>query len=145
MKARELIVTYRARPDAPTLDQRQINTPAAAAALFVPLLENQAQEVFVIALANTKHRILAYHEIAKGGLATVEVPIRNIIRAALLTDAKAIILAHNHPSGDPQPSLSDIELTRRVQEACKLFEITVLDHLIIGEGRYVSLKEYGAI
>ncbi len=145
MKARELLVTYRANPDAPTMGNHQIKTPQAAAAILTPLLEHQAQEVFVILLLNAKHKPIAYHEIARGGITSVSVQPRIIIRAALLVDAVALVLAHNHPSGDPSPSPDDIELTRRIKAAAAIFDIETLDHLIIGEKRYHSLKEHGIL
>lgn len=145
MKARELLVRY--RPTDPTVatSARRISDAKSAAAICVPLLKDQAQEVFTILLLDAKHRLIAINEIARGALTSVDVPIRLIIRAALLTDAIAVVLAHNHPSGDPAPSQDDIALTRRVVAAGELFGISVVDHIVVGDGRYVSLKEYGIL
>lgn len=144
-RVRELIVTYRANPDVTTPTNQPITNTPQAAALFVPLLETQAQEVFLIALLNARNRLLCFHEIGRGNLTNTVACPRIIVRAALLIDAAGIILAHNHPSGDPTPSLEDIQITKRIKEAAELFDIQVHDHLIIGERKFVSLKEYGTL
>lgn len=145
MILRELTIAYRPTDPKVQAPRGKVETPAAAAAILVPLLRDQAQEVFVIVLLNTKRQIIAVHELSRGALTHVDVSPRLIIRAALLTDATGLILAHNHPSGDPAPSQEDIALTRRVRDCAQLFDIPVLDHLIVGDGRYTSLKEYGIL
>lgn len=145
MRVRELTIRYTPHSSGATIDGRQCLDPRTCAAILTPMLEHQAQEVFVIILLNTKHRIIAVHEVSKGGMNTAQVDPRIIFRAALLANAPAIILAHNHPSGDPTPSPDDLNLTQRLMAAGALLGIEVLDHIIIGDRQYCSLKETGRL
>lgn len=103
--------------------------------------QEEAQEVFGILILNTKNKIVAVHEISRGTLNSSSVHPREVFKPAVLHNAAAIICFHNHPSGDPEPSRDDIEVTKRLVEAGKIMGIEVLDHIIVGEDRYVSLKE----
>jgi DNA repair protein RadC len=97
----------------------------------------------VCVLLDTKNKILAIDPIAVGGLDYAMISMREVFKSAIMIGAAGIILAHNHPSGDPTPSPEDVALTRRAVEAGALLEITILDHLILGDNRYTSLKEKG--
>jgi DNA repair protein RadC len=144
MKLRELTVTYRQHSSGASIDARQITTAAAAAAVLVPILQDQAVEFFVVLHVDVKCRLIGVQEIARGTLSEVAVPIRTIITGCLGSrNSAGIILAHSHPSGDCEPSPDDLLMTARIMAACRLFEIMVWDHLIIGHERYVSLKESG--
>ena len=145
MKLRELRVTYHATPIPTLRPGSRIVDAKSAAAILVPLLENQAQEVLGALMLNAQHQPVGWYEIARGGLASVQMDLKVLFRAVLAASASAIVLAHNHPSGDPQPSLDDIAMTRAVIAAGKLLEVEVLDHLVIGDQRYISLKEFGVI
>lgn len=145
MIIRQLTVQYHPHPSGVTQGNQTLHTPKAAAAVCVPILEHQAQEVFICLLLNARGRLMSVYEAGRGGLASVQVDPRVILRACLLTDAAAIVVAHNHPSGDPTPSGPDIILTRRLKECCDLFDVQLFDHVIVGDGRYVSLKEYGIL
>ncbi len=103
--------------------------------------QEEAQEVFGILILNTKNKIVAVHEVSRGSLSSALVHPREVFKPAVLHNAAAIICFHNHPSGDPEPSRDDIEVTKRLVEAGKIMGIEVLDHIIVGEDRYVSLKE----
>ncbi|WP_252947830.1 RadC family protein [Oceanicola sp. 502str15] len=92
-------------------------------------------EVFRVLLLDRKNRLIQDKIMGRGSLVHVPVYVSEVVRAALVFDASALILCHNHPSGDPHPSDADIELTRKILEACKLMEIAVHDHLIVGFGR----------
>lgn len=146
--ARELEVrytTHRSRV-AVAVDGKQIITAAAAAAVVVPMLESQTQEVFLVLHLDAKRRLLGVQEVGRGKLTEVGVSIRAIFTAVLgERNSNAILLAHNHPSGDPEPSMADIELTKAVVEAARLFEVEVLDHLIVGHERYVSFRDTGRL
>ncbi len=85
------------------------------------------------------------HDVARGNLHQVEVDPAQVFRAALLANAHQIIVAHNHPSGDPTPTIEDIELTRRLTQAGEILGIKVLDHIVIGLGCYCSFKETGRL
>ncbi len=104
-------------------------------------LHEEPEEHFCIFCLNTKNKIVGVHTISIGSLDASIVHPREVFKAAMLNNASRIICLHNHPSGDPVPSKEDIELTRRLIEAGKILGIEVLDHIIIGEQRYVSMKE----
>ena len=103
------------------------------------------REVFYCLHLNTKNRLLSLEEVSKGTLNASIVHPREIYKAAILQSAAGIILSHNHPSGDPEPSREDFDLTTRIKDAGDILGIDVLDHVIIGNERYCSLRERGAI
>ena len=103
-------------------------------------VEEEAQEVFGILILNTKNKIVAVHEISRGTLNSSIVHPREVFKPAILHNAAAIICFHNHPSGDTEPSRDDIEITNRLIEAGKIMGIEILDHIIVGDEEYVSLK-----
>ena len=104
-------------------------------------LEYKAQEVFGIICLNIKNKIIGVHLLSQGSLNSTIVHPREIFKSAMLNNASAIILFHNHPSGNPKPSEEDIEMTKRVCDAGHVVGIDVLDHVIVGDGEYASLKE----
>ncbi|HQK35166.1 MAG TPA: DNA repair protein RadC [Spirochaetales bacterium] len=108
-------------------------------------VQEEAQEVFGILILNTTHKIVAVHEISRGTLNASMVHPREVFKPAVLHNAAAIICFHNHPSGEPKPSKEDIETTNRLVEAGKIMGIEVLDHIIVGDDKYTSLKEMGVI
>jgi DNA repair protein RadC len=107
-----------------------------------PMGHLDQEELWVI-LLDTRNRVLGTKAIYKGSLNTSVVRVGEIFRPAIEAPAAAIIVAHNHPSGDPAPSPEDVNVTRQIVKAGKLLDIDVLDHLIISSGRYTSLKERG--
>lgn len=112
---------------------------------MMPRLRYEQQEKFYVLPLSTKNHVLAEREVSVGSLNASIVHPRELFRAALDYAAASVILVHNHPSGDPNPSREDIDITRRLVEAGNLLEIPVLDHVIIGDGKYVSLKDKGII
>ena len=113
-------------------------------ALMAPLLELEVVEVCYVLCLSTVMDLVAYHQLSRGTVSTTLVHPREIYQAALLANAASIVLVHNHPSGDPTPSVDDVAVTNRVKEAGLLMGIELLDHIIIGhEGRYYSFKEGG--
>lgn len=139
--ARELEVRYTTHRARVLYDGKQITTAADAAAILVPLLESQPQEIFVAIHMDAKRRLLGVQEVGRGGLTETVVSIRSILTACLGEhNTAAILLGHNHPSGDPEPSAVDLSLTRKIIEACRLFDIEVCDHIVVGQGRYISFK-----
>jgi DNA repair protein RadC len=132
------------RLQVPPADERQrITSPGDGAALLLPQMRHLTQEELWVILLDTRNRVLGIQTVYKGSLNTSVVRISEIFRAAIEAPAAAIIVAHNHPSNDPSPSPEDIRVTRQIVEAGKLLDIELLDHLIIGNGRYTSLKEKG--
>jgi DNA repair protein RadC len=126
---------------------RKIGSPEGAykAITAITSVEEEAQEVFGILILNTKNKIVAVHEISRGTLNASVVHPREVFKPTVLHNAAAIICFHNHPSGDPEPSRDDIELTKRLVEAGKIMGIEIFDHIIVGDDRYVSLKERGTM
>jgi DNA repair protein RadC len=147
-RLRELRVRYSLRKDEkgrPMTMGRILNSPSDAASVLIELLENEPAEVFAILCVTTKHRVIGYHEVSRGTLDSTTAHPREVFKTAVMVNAASILLAHNHPSGDPTPSSDDIQLTRRLIDAGEILGIQVLDHIIVGDGRYVSLRELGRL
>lgn len=108
-------------------------------------IQCNAEEVFILITLNTKNIVTGYFEVHRGTINTSLVHPREVFKRALLNNASNIIVAHNHPSGDPNPSKEDIQITERLKEAGNLLGINLLDHIIVGEDKYISLKEKGVL
>ena len=102
-------------------------------------------ETAMMLALDTKNKVIGIFEISRGSLNASIIHPRDIFQRAILVNAASVILAHNHPSGDPTPSPEDVALTKKLAEAGRVMDITVLDHVIVGEGVFVSLKEQGAL
>jgi DNA repair protein RadC len=124
---------------------REITSPQDAYEVLRPMLADRDREVFAVVLLNTRHRVTGLHIVSIGTINASLVHPRETFSAALLGNAAAVILAHNHPSGDPEPSHEDLALTSRLKQAGELLGIPVLDHLIVGHDRFLSLKERGLL
>ncbi|MGB9588898.1 MAG: RadC family protein [Armatimonadota bacterium] len=120
-----------------------IHCPRDAADLLIPELRDAPQERFKAVLLNTKGEVLKIRDVTIGTLNSTVVIPRDVFRIAVASNSASVIVAHNHPSGDPTPSRDDINITRRLVEAGEIVGIEVLDHLIVGDGRWISLKERG--
>ena len=121
----------------------EITSPHAMSGLLKLKLGALPHEVFTVVFLNTRHRIMAIEEMFRGTIDGATVHPREVAKRALELNAAAVILAHNHPSGTPDPSRQDIALTRRLGQALALLDIRVLDHFVIGEGEPVSMAELG--
>ena len=108
-------------------------------------IQCNAEEVFILITLNTKNIVTGYFEVHRGTINTSLVHPREVFKRALLNNASNIVVAHNHPSGDPNPSKEDIQITERLKEAGNLLGINLLDHIIVGEDKYISLKEKGVL
>ena len=124
---------------------KKINCPEDVYDYASPIIEGNDKEHFAVILMNIKNHILSMPIISIGGLASSVVDVRKVFKEAIKNNAASVIMVHNHPSGDPTPSKEDIFITRRMIEAGKIMDIPVLDHVIIGNNRYTSLKETGHI
>lgn len=120
-----------------------IRSPRDAAALLMEELRYLQKEHFVVLFLNTKNHVIAKETLSMGSLNASIVHPREVYRSAVKRGSASIICAHNHPSGDPTPSREDLGLTHRLIEAGNIIGIDLLDHLIIGDGVFVSLKEQG--
>jgi DNA repair protein RadC len=122
-------------------ERPSIHSPSDAAALILFEMSAFEQEHLRVLYLNTRNRVLGMEDVYKGSLNSSQVRIGELFKGAIRRNAASILIAHNHPSGDPAPSPDDVAVTRAVVEAGRLLDIDVLDHLVIGQGRFVSLKE----
>ncbi len=126
-------------------DLPDFNMPDRVAAYFMERLRHEPQEHFIICFLNTRNKLLGIKEISVGSLNTAPVDMKEALKWALRFKANGLILVHNHPSGYPDPSPDDLDLTRTFAAAAQLLDMQVLDHVIIGDGVYVSLQERGIV
>ena len=128
-----------------TPDERPaVKSPADAANLLLYQMSALDKEYLFVILLDTRNRVIGQPlEVYHGSLNTSLIRVGEVFREAIKVNAAALIVAHNHPSGDPSPSPEDVAVTRALVEAGKMLDIEVLDHLVIGHGRFVSLKERG--
>lgn len=124
-------------------DRPTIHSPADAAAMLQHEMSALEQEHLRVILLDTRNRVIDIVEIYHGSLNSAQVRVAELFKPAIQRMSAAIILVHNHPSGDPTPSPDDVAVTRAVVQAGKLLDIDTLDHLVIGRGRFISLKERG--
>jgi DNA repair protein RadC len=108
-----------------------------------PLLRHLDREVFLVLLLDNRHRVLREVRVAEGGLTACAVQPRDVLEPAVREGAAAVIFVHNHPSGDPTPSKEDVALTQRLGVGAEALGIRALDHVVVGDGRYVSLADRG--
>ncbi|MCC7362713.1 MAG: DNA repair protein RadC [Anaerolineales bacterium] len=128
----------------PEAERLQIHSPADAAGILQPLLMHRDQEHLCVLLLDTRNRVMGEPvEIYHGSLNTSLIRVGEVFRGAIRANAAAIVLSHNHPSGDPSPSPEDVAVTRAVVDAGKLLDIACLDHIVVGSQRFVSMKERG--
>lgn len=127
------------------LQRTAITQSGDAAEIAIPLMRDLSHEVFCVFYLNQSNKILRYEIISSGGLTGTVADIRIMLKNALLQNANKLIIAHNHPSGNLQPSHADKELTRKLKEAAEYMDIKLLDHLIIAGTNYLSMADEGII
>lgn len=108
-------------------------------------MHDRDREVFLVLHLDVKNRVISHEVMGVGHLTSALVHPREVFKAAILANAAAVVVVHNHPSGDPEPSREDAELMRRLMRAGQLLGIPVLDHVVIGDDRHVSLAERGEL
>ncbi|MET0581812.1 MAG: DNA repair protein RadC [Pseudoxanthomonas sp.] len=129
---------------AAALERGEVLTdPHAAGRYFAQRLRGRSNEVFAALFLDTRHRALAFEELFQGTVDCAEVHPREIVRRALAHNAAAVIVGHNHPSGDAEPSTADRAVTTRLKQALSLMEVRLLDHFVVGDGPPVSLASRG--
>lgn len=128
-----------------SLKAEHIVTPSDAAQFIMSRLRHETHEKFLVILLNTKNRVIRVIQIAEGSLTSAVVHPREIYAPAVVNHAASILVAHNHPSGDPYPSEEDRKLTVALEKAGNILGIPLLDHVIIGDGRHYSFKEHGGL
>ncbi len=122
---------------------RKINEPEDAVKIINEVLdlEHEAQEVFGVLFLDQRNKLTGIMEVSRGSINSSIASVREVFKGAILHNAVSILLFHNHPSGDPTQSNEDIHMTRRMNKASDIMEISLLDHVIIGNGSFMSLKE----
>ncbi len=146
MRLRELTIKYslkKSSEDEPVVIGRIASRPSEVVPALMQILHDEPAEVFAILCLTTKYRVIAYHEVSRGTIDSTLVEPREVFTGALLAHAAAVIAVHVHPSGDPSPSPDDLDVTRRLAAAGRVLGVELLDHIIIGDGRYCSLREMG--
>ncbi len=124
-------------------DQFKIKSPGDVATLLMAEMSHLEQEHFRVLFLDTRSRLIGSETVYVGSLNTTHIRVSEVFREATRRNCAAIIVAHNHPSGDPSPSPQDVEVTRQLVEAGQLLDIELLDHLVIGKQRFVSIRERG--
>lgn len=119
--------------------------PDTIADYYMEQMRHEEQEIMICMMLNTKNQLLGETVISRGTVNASLVSPRDLILAAFRFRAVFIIIVHNHPSGDPKPSRDDLDITKRIQEACSLVDIPLLDHIIIGDQRYISFRQEGML
>ncbi|MCX2813756.1 MULTISPECIES: DNA repair protein RadC [unclassified Pseudomonas] len=122
---------------------RALTSPKEVFSHLQALLASYEHEVFALLMLDSRHRVLAFQELIRGTLDGASVYPREVVKIALEYNAAAMILVHNHPSGDPEPSQADRKLTTKLQEALNLVGVRTLDHIVVGQEGCVSLAELG--
>jgi DNA repair protein RadC len=120
-----------------------IRCPADVAQMLMAEIARQEQEHFVVVLLDTRNRVISQRTVYIGSLNSSHIRVGEVFRDAVRQNAAGVIVAHNHPSGDPTPSPEDVEVTRQLRAAGDLMDIELLDHLVIGHNRFISLRERG--
>jgi DNA repair protein RadC len=127
----------------PTAERPSINSPADAAEILKPFIGNLDHEELWVLVLDRRNRVIQLVRLYQGSVNSSQVRVGEVFRQAIIEQASAVIISHNHPSGDPTPSPDDVAVTRAINQAGKLLDIDVLDHLVICSDRHVSLKERG--
>ena len=127
----------------PTQKPFRIVSPSDAAGYFMKSLRHENHERFLVMLLNTKNHIIRVQQVAEGSLSSAVVHPREVFAPAIIHHAAAVIVAHNHPTGDPQPSFEDKRLTKTLKKAGEICGILFQDHIVIGDDYYYSFKEHG--
>ncbi len=122
-----------------------LDSPSKVAAFFMPKMRYLKKEVLKVALINVKNELIMEDDISEGGISSSSAQPREVFSNAVRRGAYAVILVHNHPSGDPTPSDADIRITRQLSEAGKILGIRVVDHVLVGDGSWVSMAKEGII
>ena len=127
----------------PTQKPYRVASPIDVASYFMGNLRYESHERFMVMLLNTKNHIILVQQVSEGSLSSAVVHPREVFAPAVIYHAASIIVVHNHPTGDPQPSFEDRQLTKSLKNSGEIVGIPLMDHIIIGDGYYYSFKEHG--
>jgi len=140
-KVREAVVRYRKVKDV----IKTIKSAEEVYRFFSKRFKGETREVFYCVYLSQHNGILCFEKLSVGTSTGTLVDIKGILRTAILVGAESLIFIHNHPSGDPEPSEGDKDITKKFIEACQVFDLHVLDHIVVGYGGFSSLKEMGEL
>lgn len=124
---------------------RKITQPTLAFEYLQVLLQDVEHEVFSAVFLDSQHRVIRFEELFRGSIDSASVYPREVVKQALACNAAAVILVHNHPSGDPEPSDADWRITQRLQEALGLIDVRVIDHVVVAHEGCISFAERGCL
>ncbi len=128
-------------PEHSQMPSKKITCPKDFYELFNPILKEESKEVFLVAWLSSYNRVQGFDIVTSGTLTSAVVDPRAVFRSAIVANCANIIIAHNHPSGNPEPSNEDISITKKLVDAGKLIEIKIFDHIIFAEDKYTSFVE----
>jgi len=140
-KVREAVVRYKKVRDV----IETITSAEDVWRFFQKRFKGETREVFFCLFLSQSNGILSFERVSMGTSIGTLVDIKGIVRTAILVGAESVIFIHNHPSGDPEPSEGDKDITKKFIEACQVFDLHVLDHIVVGYGGFSSLKEMGEL
>jgi len=126
-------------------ERKKIKSKDDIADFLRPYFDGADREKAVILLLDAGNSVIGLHELSVGGMTSTTIDVRNVMKVALLANATGIVMAHNHPSGNPEPSRADIKITRSIRDAGNTMDIKLLDHIVIGDSLSTSLRERGVI
>jgi len=128
-------------PELAEMPTKKITSPADFFNLFQPLLREESKEIFLVAWLSSSNRVVGFEVVSSGGLNSSLVDCRGVFRGAIIANCASIIIAHNHPSGNQEPSNEDISLTKKLVEVGKIIEINIFDHIIFADDKFTSFIE----
>lgn len=134
-------ISRRVESQSKWFSNKTIVSPSDVADIFIPLMRDEVKEKFIVISLNSANKIIRYNIISVGNLTSSVVHPREVYKIAIENNSASIILMHNHPSGNPEPSGEDIQITKKLVEAGKILDINVFDHIIIGGNKYTSFVE----
>ena len=137
-KFRDTSIKY---PELQEMPKKKITSPKEFFELFKPLFLEQACEIFLVAWLSSSNRIIGFEKITQGTLNSSVVDPRSVFKGAIVSNAASIIVAHNHPSYNPEPSSEDITMTRKLVECGKILGIPIFDHIIFAGDQFISFVE----
>ena len=142
---REAQITYRRVGSLPESIHRNVRNSADVAPIATELIGTRLTESFLVFALDAKNRIIGYHEVSRGSTAACPVMPGDVFRYPIVVGALAIIVAHNHPSGDPTPSDEDVHMTARLRKAGQLLGVQVLDHIVVADSGHTSMLDAGIL
>ena len=134
-------ISRRIQSQSKWFSDNKITSPQDIADVFIPLLKDELKERFIVVCLNSANKIIKFDTISVGNLNSSIVHPREVFKTAIENSSASIILVHNHPSGNPDPSGEDIAITKKLSESGKIMDIPVFDHIIIAGGKYTSFVE----